>query len=200
MSVAQALAPVPGAPAGEHVFAGGRIDHHVGRIAAVVDPAFLAEAGWDPARQILVFAPEHPLLGRRICRAQGCATTATAASGICGSCRKRLIENGLDEPEVAALPPRERRSQRRGPECCRVPGCAREWLSLRSGLCSAHAEQKRRVVICSVGNASCNAGDVVDTGFVGDIYVSMFWRQYFCFGKCRKANFVLRQIFKMPVG
>ncbi|KAA1248665.1 tyrosine-type recombinase/integrase [Mycobacterium simiae] len=145
MSVAQALAPVPGAPAGEHVFAGGRIDHHVGRIAAVVDPAFLAEAGWDPARQILVFAPEHPLLGRRICRAEGCATTATAASGVCGSCRKRLIENGLDEFEVAALPPRERRSQRRGPECCRVPGCAREWLSLRSGLCSAHAEQKRRM-------------------------------------------------------
>lgn len=145
MSVAQALAPVPGAAAGEHVFAGGRIDHHVGRIAAVVDPAFLAEAGWDPARQILVFAPQHPLLGRRICRAEGCATTATAASGVCGSCRKRLIENGLDEFEVAALPPRERRSQRRGPECCRVPGCAREWLSLRSGLCSAHAEQKRRM-------------------------------------------------------
>jgi len=145
VSAAQALAAVPGAPAGEHVFAGERIDHHVGRIAAVVDPAFLAEAGWDPARQILVFAPEHPLLGRRICRAEGCWTTATAASGICGPCRKRLTENGLGEPEVAALPPRERRSQRRGPEGCRVQGCAREWLSLRSGLCSAHAEQKRRM-------------------------------------------------------
>lgn len=143
MSVAQALAL--GVSAGEHVFAGGRIDHHVGRIAAVVDAAFLAEAGWDPARQILVLPAQHPLLGRRICRAEGCETTATAASGICGSCRKRLAENGLDEPEVAALPPRERRSQRRGPESCRVPGCAREWLSLRSGLCSAHAEQKRRM-------------------------------------------------------
>jgi integrase len=145
VSVVQALAAVPGVPVGEHVFAGERIDHHVGRIAAVVDPAFLAEAGWDPVRQILVFAPEHPLLGRRICRAEGCWTTATAVSGICGPCRKRLTENGFGEPEVAALPPRERRSQRRGPEGCRVAGCARAWLSLRSGLCSAHAEHKRRM-------------------------------------------------------
>ena len=85
MSVAQALAPVPGAPAGEHLFAGGRIDHHVGWIAAVVDPAFLAEAGWDPARDPGVRAGTSAA-GPPICRAEGCATTATAASGICGSC------------------------------------------------------------------------------------------------------------------
>jgi hypothetical protein len=45
---------------GEHVFADPRIDRHAAAIAAVIDPAFLTEAGWDPARRVLSFDPEHP--------------------------------------------------------------------------------------------------------------------------------------------
>jgi hypothetical protein len=41
------------------------------------------------------------------------------------------------------LPSRGRRGSGRGPDACLVDGCAREWSSARSGLCSAHAEQRR---------------------------------------------------------
>ena len=65
---------------GAHVFADPRIDRHAAAIAAVIDPEFLAEAGWDPARKVLSFAPEHPLLGRPVCRAAGCSTSAPHAA------------------------------------------------------------------------------------------------------------------------
>jgi hypothetical protein len=60
-----------------------------------IDPAFLTEAGWDPARKVLSFTPEHPLLGRPVCRAADCSTTAPAR--ICASYRRRLAEHGLSE-------------------------------------------------------------------------------------------------------
>ena len=59
---------------GTHVFADTRIDRHAAAVAAVIDPAFLTEAGWDPARRVLSLDPEHPLLGRPVCRAAGCST------------------------------------------------------------------------------------------------------------------------------
>jgi hypothetical protein len=89
--------------AGAHVFADRAIDRHAAAIAAVIDSAFLAEAGWDPRRRVLSFAPEHPLLGRPVCRAAGCSTSAQAASRICASCRRRLAEHGLGEDQIAAL-------------------------------------------------------------------------------------------------
>lgn len=45
---------------GMHVFAGERIDRHAAAIAAVIDPAFLAEVGWDLQRRVLSFAAEQP--------------------------------------------------------------------------------------------------------------------------------------------
>jgi hypothetical protein len=128
---------------GAHVFADTRIDRHAAAIAALIDPGFLTEAGWDPARKVLAFAPEHPLLGRPVCRAADCSTTAPAASRICGSCRRRVAEHGLSEHELTALPTRGRRRSGRGPDACLVDGCAREWESARSELCSGHAEQRR---------------------------------------------------------
>jgi hypothetical protein len=47
---APATALTTGAP---HVFADAGIDEHAVRIAAVIDPAFLAEAGWDPVGLVL---------------------------------------------------------------------------------------------------------------------------------------------------
>jgi integrase len=128
---------------GVHVFAGERIDRKAAAIAAVINPAFLAEAGWDPQRRVLSFAPEHPLLGRPVCRAADCSTTAPAASRICASCRRRLAEHGLGEHEITALPARGRRRSGRGPDACLVDGCAREWSSAPSGLCAAHEDQRR---------------------------------------------------------
>jgi len=121
---------------GAHVFADPRIDRHAAAIAAVIDPAFLAEAGWDPTRKVLSFDPEHPLLGRPVCRAAGCSTSAQAASRICFSCCRRLAERGLGEDEIASLPPRARQRTGRGPDTCVVDGCRREWESASSG-CAA---------------------------------------------------------------
>ncbi|MGH3628555.1 MAG: site-specific integrase, partial [Sciscionella sp.] len=135
---------------GAHVFADPGIDRHAAAIAAVIEPAFLAEAGWDPQRRVLSFAPGHPLLGRHVCRAAGCSTTAQAVSRICFSCRRRLTEHGLDEGEIASLPPRERPRSGRGPDGCVVDGCGREWESARSGLCHAHAEQVRALPVAGI--------------------------------------------------
>jgi hypothetical protein len=135
---------------GAHVFADTGIDRHAATITMVIDPAFLAEAGWDPARKVLSFAPEHPLLGRPVCRAAGCSTSAPAATRICASCRRRLAEHGLSDHEIASLPPRGRERSGRGPDTCVVDGCRREWESASSGLCRAHAEQLRALPVADV--------------------------------------------------
>jgi integrase len=135
---------------GMHVFADPGIDWHAAAIAAVIDPAFLAEAGWDPARKVLSFTPEHPLLGRSVCRAAGCSTTAPASSRVCASCLRRLAEHGLGDDEIASLPPRARQRSGRGPDTCVVDGCRREWESASSGLCRAHAEQLRALPVADV--------------------------------------------------
>jgi integrase len=135
---------------GAHPFADPRIDRHAAAVGAMIDPAFLTEAGWDPARRVLSFRSEHPLLGRPVCRAAGCSTTAPASSRICGSCRRRLAEDGLGEHEIASLAPRSRQRSGRGPDACGVEGCAREWESARSRLCSAHAEQWRALPDVSI--------------------------------------------------
>ena len=135
---------------GAHVFADAGIDRHAAAITVVIDPAFLAEAGWDPARKVLSFAPEHPLLGRPVCRAAGCSTSAPAATRICASCRRRLAEHGLGDDQIASLPPRGRERSGRGPDACVVDGCGREWESASSGLCRAHAEQLRALPVTDV--------------------------------------------------
>ena len=136
-AIEAATALITGAP---HVFADAGIDQHAARIAAVIDPAFLAEAGWDPVGLVLSPPPEHPLLGRPVCRAQGCLTTACDQSGICACCRRRLTKYGLDEDQIALLPARARQRSGRGPDTCVVDGCAREWVSSRSALCRSHLD------------------------------------------------------------
>ena len=46
------------------------------RLAAMLDQAFLAGAGWDPGSRMLSLPAGHPLLGRVVCRAGGCDATA----------------------------------------------------------------------------------------------------------------------------
>lgn len=135
---------------GAHVFADAGIDRHAAAITTVIDPAFLAEAGWDPAQRVLSFPPEHPLLGRIVCRAAGCSTSAPAATRICFSCHRRLAEHGLGEAEIASLPPRDRPRSGRGPGGCVVDGCGREWESASSGLCRTHVEQLRALPVADV--------------------------------------------------
>jgi integrase len=129
-----------------HVFAAAAgIDRHATRIAALIDPGFLTEVGWDPTLLVLAPPPGHRLLGRPVCRAEGCSTTAPNRARICTGCRRRLAEHGLGDDEVASLPVREQ--PLRGPGACVVDGCAREWVSSRVQLCRSHGELRHRLGI-----------------------------------------------------
>ena len=119
------------------------IDPHTARIAALIDPEFLTEAGWDPAGLMLAPPSGHRLLGRPVCRVEGCLITAAARARICGSCRRRLAEHGLSADEIALLPAREQ--PMRGLGSCVVGGCARQWVSSRALLCRAHLQLQRRL-------------------------------------------------------
>jgi integrase len=143
--VSAAVAAVSGTLTADasHVFAAVGVDRHTAGIVAVIDPVFLGEAGWDPARLVLCPPPEHPLLGRPVCRAEGCSTTAPDRSRICASCHRRLAEHGLEVGQVGSLPVRARK---RGPGACRVNGCLREWAS-GAGLCRTHLDQQRALRI-----------------------------------------------------
>ena len=55
-----------------------------------LDAEFLATAGWNPLTEMLAPQPDHPLLGFRRCRVQGCQTEAQVPDGFCATCRKRL--------------------------------------------------------------------------------------------------------------
>lgn len=110
-------------------------------VLALVDPAFLAEAGWDAERQVLHPPAEHPLLGRPVCRVTGCFNSAHNPRQICQGCAHRIAAHGLDEEQALAQPPPRQRNKPRG---CAVPGCGREWVS--ATLCVAHWRQQHDVL------------------------------------------------------
>jgi hypothetical protein len=124
------------------------LDDAAGRVAGMLDSAFLAEAGWDPAARVLSLPAEHRLLGRRLCRVDGCAATAhgTKVGGLCWHCYSRLTRSGMSLEEVIAaaqLPPLPDR-----PGGCTVPGCLRMSpggrQGQRTGLCQTHSRRFRR--------------------------------------------------------
>lgn len=120
-----------------HVFADEPVDGRAVALAARIDPRFLTELGWDPASLVLSLPADHPLLGRPVCRVQGCSTTAPTRERVCASCQRRLVERGLSVHELELL---VRSDPARGPGGCVVAGCAREWTSSRDMLCRAHLE------------------------------------------------------------
>ena len=46
-----------------HVLGGVKLSGAAARLAAVLDPAFLAEAGWDPRNRVFDLPAGHRLLG-----------------------------------------------------------------------------------------------------------------------------------------
>jgi integrase len=146
-------APQPAAPAGKGrvfpgVLAGVVLDGPAARLAGMTDLAFLAEAGWDPASRVLSLPAGHRLLGRMLCRADGCPATArgTSAGGLCWSCFARLRRAGMTAEQIAALPHVPAPPSR--PAGCLVPGCERMSpggrQGQRTGLCVAHSRRFRR--------------------------------------------------------
>jgi integrase len=136
---ALALAPAVPEPQASHVFAAGiAAGWQAAVIAAGIDPVFLAEAGWDPVRLVLSPPAEHALLGRAVCRAAGCMTTAQQRGGVCVSCQRRLAACGLSVSQVSLLTARP--YPVRGPGACAVKGCAREQVSAPAALCRSHLD------------------------------------------------------------
>ena len=130
------------------MLAGVMLDGPAARLAGMLDPAFLAEAGWDPASRVLSLPASHPLLGRTLCRADGCPATAqgTKTGWLCQSCFARLRRAGMSAEQIGALPRVPTAPPR--PAGCLVPGCERMSpggrQGQRTGLCGAHSRQFRR--------------------------------------------------------
>ena len=136
----------PGLPADAftHVLAGVELAGPAARLAALMEREFLAEAGWDPVGRVLRLPAGHRLLGRAVCRVDGCETTAhgARAGGVCWRCGTRLGRQGWSIEAVAscpALPPLPDR-----PPGCAVPGCLRMSPGPRALLCAAHSSRFRR--------------------------------------------------------
>ncbi len=143
-------APAPTDAGGEfgHVLNGVVLGGTAAHLARTLEPGFLSEAGWDPLSRVLSMPPEHPLLGRRLCRVDGCTATAhgTKTGGLCYRCSTRLARGGWSReaagsPDLPPLPP--------WPAGCLVPGCRRMSpggrQGQRTGLCQAHSRRFRRV-------------------------------------------------------
>jgi hypothetical protein len=78
-------------------------------VAALVDPAFLAGAGWDRDRQVLHLTPEHPQFGWKACLFPRCPARRRVG-GFCQACHGWLTTAGIDvtagDLDLAALPAR----------------------------------------------------------------------------------------------
>ena len=99
------------------------------RLAALTDPGFLAEAGWDPGTRVLSLPAAHPLLGWRACPSPGCGNALYGRDRECGSCRRGTTARRLASP-VAAVP---------AALSCGVAACSRGRGSRR--YCRAHWER-----------------------------------------------------------
>ncbi|MDP4510365.1 tyrosine-type recombinase/integrase [Nonomuraea turcica] len=106
-------------------------------------PQFLAEVGWDADRVVLSIPREHPLLGWRACRIEGCTTGTRTTLGFCSSCANRFHASGLSMEDFLAIGRVSRRSELGR---CAVTGCGRPWKTARSQLCRAHAHQQQQVL------------------------------------------------------
>ncbi len=128
----------------EEVLAGVVLHGTAARLAGMIDPLFLAGAGWDPVRRALSFPSEHRLLGRRACRVSGCDSAAhRECPGVCWRCLTWLKGLGMTAEQIAGqrqLPPRPADEEL----WCAVPGCCRGKASGHSVLCSSHKQQFRR--------------------------------------------------------
>jgi integrase len=122
------------------VLSGVALDGPAGRLAGLLDPAFLTGAGWDPVTWVLSPPAGHQLLGRQMCRAGGCTARPRAGRGVCRGCFARLTAAGMLPAQITAaedLPPDP---ARHAP--CLVTGCLRS-SSSRGTLCVQHARQFR---------------------------------------------------------
>lgn len=108
-----------------------------------IDAEFLASAGWNPLTETLVPQADHPLLGFRQCRVQGCQTEAATADGLCVTCQNAYAASDMTIDEFAAGG--RVRKLRRGEIICAVRGCPRPCQNNNNNLCQVHNNQRKRL-------------------------------------------------------
>lgn len=108
-----------------------------------LDAEFLTNAGWDPQTETLAPQPDHPLLGSRRCRVQGCRHQPEPPDGLCPTCGSACRISGMSVEEF--LSRRQVRKVQRGEVNCVVRGCSRPCRNNRMTLCPAHDEHRKRL-------------------------------------------------------
>ena len=145
MTAAMLGRPQPAAGASRefpHVLEGVLLDGAAARLAAMLDRALLDEAGWDPATRILHLPAGHRLLGRQVCRAEGCAGTVhNDCPGVCRRCFTRLEKLEMSAADIAAAGHLPAAPAPAGH--CAVPGCECKPTVRQAVLCEPHAAQFR---------------------------------------------------------
>ncbi|WP_406292202.1 tyrosine-type recombinase/integrase [Embleya sp. NBC_00896] len=112
------------------------------RLRTRLDPQFLAEAGWDEDRLVLMIPPGHPLLAWTPCVNAVCSASATLLSGLCHACQTRWNRSGLAFAEFLGSVEAEKKKPR---QRCHVPDCTRMWGSSVSKLCEPHRSRFRKL-------------------------------------------------------
>jgi integrase len=128
-------------------------DEQAARLARLIDPAFLAEAGWDPVGQVLAPPHGHPQLGWRPrrdstgmpagawCAVRQCRRPAGATTeGLCAAHRRAQRRRGVPAAQFVADPAR-----RALPSwgSCQVTACPRDRLGGNVRYCEPHQERWR---------------------------------------------------------
>jgi len=125
-----------------HVLAGVVLVGAAARLARMVDRDFLDEAGWDPRTRLLCLPAQHRLLGRRVCRAEGCERSVhSGLPAVCLRCFTRLTGLGLSTAQIAAAAQLPAASPRE--DHCAVPACECVPTVRRALLCEPHARKFR---------------------------------------------------------
>ena len=124
-----------------HVLDGVVLIGAAARLAAMLDCGFLDEAGWDSRTRVLSLPAQHRLLGRTVCRVEGCQNTVRSGLTVCHRCFTRLTRWGMSKSEIAAAAclPAEPASTIR----CAVPRCRCVPTVRHAVLCEPHAKKFR---------------------------------------------------------
>jgi integrase len=118
------------------------LDGASARLATMLDPGFLDEAGWDPKTRVLSLPARHRLLGRRVCRAEGCERTVhSGLPTVCLRCFTRLTGLGMSTADITTAPALPGAPS--GAEHCAVPGCGCVPTVRQAVLCQPHAKKFR---------------------------------------------------------
>lgn len=126
----------------------GPSELRLARLEALLDPVFLAEAGWNAELGLLRPAQDHRLLGWSHCSVPGCMVETNQP--LCTGCRRSQADSGLPPEEFIASAPVKRHGGAEGRRLfddvlCKVKGCERPPSTRTIGLCNSHAIRCREV-------------------------------------------------------